>query len=234
MAREGVKARSTRLLALPNLPALSSAADATWRACADACGFGDDMPRWREAVLRLAGLARVGATLAAADAERRWVAAALSLTGWSAGEGGRRRPLRCRRRHAQCMEDARTVGSGRQPLGSLDVTTTAAGAPSGHALLEPFDPFLEHRAWSPWLAAADGETLPAWMRIASLLLLPAEARGQQAVAGGRRRFLQLLLGLGGRRSFCRRFDRTAFQLRGKGRVATWHAVECGGLPSSYI
>lgn len=189
MAREGVKARSTRLLALPNLPALSSAADATWRACADACGFGDDMPRWREAVLRLAGLERDVATLSAADAERRWVAAALSLTGWSAGEAvaaaGRSGAAAAT---LECMEDARTVGLwAYQPLGSPDVTTTAAGAPSGHALLEPFDPFLEHRAWSPWLAAADGDTLPAWMRIASLLLLPAEARGQQAVsrqAGG--------------------------------------------------
>ena len=50
----------------------------------------------------------------------------------------------------------------------------------GTSSLEPFDPLLEHRAWSPWLAVADGDTLPTWMRIASLLLVvPCEGRPPQ-------------------------------------------------------
>lgn len=173
-ARADLRARSLGLLALPALPALSSSADGAWAACAYACGYGEDLPAWRDALIKLAGLERSNSTLSAAELDRRWAAAALSLLGWSAASAASET--------IECKEDARTVGLwGYKSLKDAQASssdTQAAGA------LEPFDPLFEHRSWSPWLETVEGDTLPAWMRIAVLLLVPAAAWGQQAAGRG--------------------------------------------------
>ena len=64
-------------------------------------------------------------------------------------------------------------GGGGAGGGAVAVAGTSA---SGDLPL--FDPLAEHRAWSPWLATCPGDTLPAWMRIA-VLLLPPDAPGRQ-------------------------------------------------------
>ena len=72
-------------------------------------------------------------------------------------------------------------GRGGQGEGVSSVGPPSAARSSG-ALDLALDPVAEHRAWSPWVQVVAGDTVPAWMRCAALLL---PASHQQSAPVGR-------------------------------------------------
>jgi len=174
IGRESIRRRAAGILALPNLPKLAASAEPHLVACATACGYGD-REAFREAIFDLTGVNRTNERLAdsngshaAREADRRWVTAVLALLGWSAG--GAPSTL-------FCLEDASTIG-----LWSYELLPRGTGGAPLIVAEDPavaFDPIAEHRAWSPWILPCEGDSVPAWVRCAKLLL-PVSSIGSQA------------------------------------------------------
>uniref|UniRef100_A0A7S0ITK8 C3HC-type domain-containing protein n=1 Tax=Calcidiscus leptoporus TaxID=127549 RepID=A0A7S0ITK8_9EUKA len=68
---------------------------------------------------------------------------------------------------------SREVAESTPPSAERAGAERAGSRPLAKRALRPLDPVAEHSLWSPWLAVADGDSVPAWMRCAQLLLSPA-------------------------------------------------------------
>jgi hypothetical protein len=209
IARDALRRRTASLLALPTLPALHANSEAGWKACAEACGYGEDVRAWREALIALTGFERGVSTLSQLEQQRKWTAAALAISGYAGGSAANT---------MVCAEDARTIGlwsfaslggegreeggagrgGGGAPVPAFGLTPSGGfgivegreaeegeGEGEGRGTEGGFDPVAEHRSWSPWTACAEGDHLPAWVRIVTLLLPQGkEGRGGGAAGGG--------------------------------------------------
>ena len=187
--------------------ALATGASASGRA--DAAAFLGALLHFVGAPAAAIAAAAAGETTAGAanpyEHERVRAAAILAALGWAASASVDDA--------IECAEDARTVGLWRfarlappsarpsaaaAPAAALPPTTfgvaaTTMGAPPAPAAAAPaaadappFDPVGEHRVWSPWLRAEEGDDAPAWARIVALLL-PTAAAPPAAAAGARPR-----------------------------------------------
>ena len=113
-----------------------------------------------------------------------------------------RRPLALRPPRAAVGPRRRRGAGGGAPADHLWRGPTTMGAPPAPAAAAPaaadappFDPVGEHRVWSPWLRAEEGDDAPAWARIVALLLPTAAAppaAAASARAARRRRRLRLV------------------------------------------
>lgn len=149
-----------------------------------------------------------------AAARRHQTALTLALCGWRPGvavtPAGAAEPQPT----LECGEDGRTLGlwhyqrlepaMGVPPSVPTPVTTEA-GRPATvgwkRARVDPaadssgrprLDPISEHRPWSPWVAVTRGDSMPAWMRCAVLLLPTGGDGGAEANAASVSAALALL------------------------------------------
>ncbi len=202
-AAEALRRRYAALCRLPSLPRLGGEMGTRLDEAARHMGRASGEALVDDAV----ALCQGGDAADARALLRRRTAATLALLGWDTVEQQRAAGADAAAL-LTCVEDARVVALWLyEALEPLDAASAAAapttdnngstseqllasfrsatgggaklsGSQPVHLAKIRFDPLGEHRAWSPWLAVASGDSLAAWARVAWWVL------GDKSAAGG--------------------------------------------------